>query len=98
MNAGNTQMKLMANSTCPFCSLSADVDIVCETQTCVAFYDKYPRFPWALITFKKQSTFEIMALNLIELKCLGQTDVAVNEFCKYAVCDIQTAAQVVDLL
>ena len=42
-----------------------------------------------IITFKKQSTFEIMALNLIELKCLGQTDVAVNEFCKYAVCDIQ---------
>lgn len=51
-----------------------------------------------IITFKKQSTFEIMALNLIELKCLGQTDVAVNEFCKYAVCDIQTAIQAVDLL
>ena len=45
MDADNTLMNEMTDSKCPFCSLGADVDIVCETQTCVAFYDKYPVSP-----------------------------------------------------
>lgn len=28
--------------TCPFCRLSRKVEIICETATCVAFYDGYP--------------------------------------------------------
>ena len=28
--------------TCPFCRLSRRVEIICETATCVAFYDGYP--------------------------------------------------------
>lgn len=27
---------------CPFCKLSSQVEIICETATCVAFYDSYP--------------------------------------------------------
>ena len=27
---------------CPFCNLSRKVEIICETATCVAFYDGYP--------------------------------------------------------
>ena len=38
-------MEEMTEHKCPFCSLGTDVDIVCETQTCVAFYDKYPVSP-----------------------------------------------------
>lgn len=31
--------------TCPFCRLSRQVEIICETATCVAFYDGYPASP-----------------------------------------------------
>lgn len=31
-----------AAETCPFCRLSRKVEIICETATCVAFYDGYP--------------------------------------------------------
>lgn len=54
MNAGNTLMKSMTNSKCPFCSLGADVDIVCETQICVAFYDKYPVSPGHTLIIPKR--------------------------------------------
>lgn len=40
--------------TCPFCRLSQKVEIICETATCVAFYDGYPVSPGhALIIPKK---------------------------------------------
>lgn len=53
---------------------------------------------YEIITFKKQSAFEIMALNLVELKCLGKEEEAANEFSKYSVCDIEVAKQIIALL
>lgn len=53
---------------------------------------------YEIITFKKQTTFEIMAFNLVELKCLGKEEEAVNEFAKYSICDIEVAKQVIALL
>ena len=39
---------------CPFCKLSRRVEIICETATCVAFYDGYPVSPGhALIVPKR---------------------------------------------
>ncbi|WP_302462096.1 HIT family protein, partial [Phocaeicola plebeius] len=39
---------------CPFCRLSRRVEIICETATCVAFYDGYPVSPGhALIVPKR---------------------------------------------
>ena len=54
MDADNTLMNEMTESKCPFCSLSADVDIVCETQTCVVFYDKYPVSPGHTLIIPKR--------------------------------------------
>ncbi|MBR5577157.1 MAG: HIT family protein [Bacteroidaceae bacterium] len=54
MGADNTLMNELTDSKCPFCSLDADVDIVCETQTCVAFYDKYPVFPGHTLIIPKR--------------------------------------------
>ena len=54
MNADNTLMKETTYSKCPFCFLSADVDIVCEMQTCVAFYDKYPVSPGHTLIIPKR--------------------------------------------
>ena len=40
--------------TCPFCRLARRVEIICETATCVAFYDGYPVSPGhALIVPKR---------------------------------------------
>ena len=39
---------------CPFCRLARRVEIICETATCVAFYDGYPVSPGhALIVPKR---------------------------------------------
>ena len=54
INVDNTLMNEMTDSKCPFCSLGADVDIVCETQTCVAFYDKYPVSPGHTLIIPKR--------------------------------------------
>lgn len=54
MDADNTLMNEMTDTKCPFCSLSADVDIVCETQTCVVFYDKYPVSPGHTLIIPKR--------------------------------------------
>lgn len=47
---------------CPFCNLSCKVEIICETFSCVAFYDGYPVSPGhALIVPKRHvsSYFEL---------------------------------------
>ncbi len=47
---------------CPFCNLSSKVEIICETVSCVAFYDEYPVSPGhALIVPKRHvsSYFEL---------------------------------------
>ena len=30
---------------CPFCNLKEDIEIACETENCVAFYDGFPVSP-----------------------------------------------------
>ena len=54
MDVDNTQKKIMTDFKCPFCSLGADVDIICETQTCVAFHDKYPVSPGHTLIIPKR--------------------------------------------
>lgn len=51
-----------------------------------------------IISFTNQSAFEKFALRLIELKLDGQTNQAIVEFMKYAVCDRETAEKVIDIL
>ena len=40
--------------TCPFCNLSRRVEIICETATCVAFYDGYPVSPGHALIIPKR--------------------------------------------
>lgn len=39
---------------CPFCQLSRKVEIICETVTCVAFYDGYPVSPGHALIIPKR--------------------------------------------
>lgn len=39
---------------CPFCQLSRKVEIICETATCVAFYDGYPVSPGHALIIPKR--------------------------------------------
>ena len=72
------------------------IDIVNDND--IEYAKSYIYSIYEIITFKKQSAFEIMALNLVELKCLGKIEEAINEFIKYSVCDKETAKLVIDLL
>ena len=40
--------------TCPFCRLSRKVEIICETATCLAFYDGYPVSPGHALIIPKR--------------------------------------------
>lgn len=40
--------------TCPFCRLARRVEIICETATCVAFYDGYPVSPGHALIIPKR--------------------------------------------
>ena len=47
---------------CPFCELSKNVEVICESQICLAFFDSYPVSPGhALIIPKRHiaSYFEL---------------------------------------
>ena len=57
-------MEDMVEPHCPFCSLATDVEILSETQTCVAFYDKYPVSPGHSLIIPKRhvaSYFDLTA-------------------------------------
>lgn len=48
------QLERVEGEHCPFCRLSRKVEVICETATCVAFYDGYPVSPGhALIVPKR---------------------------------------------
>lgn len=58
------QVKHEGPEDCPFCHLSADTELICETATCMAFYDGFPVSPGhALIVPKRHvaSYFDLTA-------------------------------------
>lgn len=44
----------MNSKNCPFCDLSNDVEIICESETCVAFYDSFPVSPGHTLIIPKR--------------------------------------------
>ena len=48
------KLERMEGETCPFCRLSRRVEIICETATCVAFYDGYPVSPGHALIIPKR--------------------------------------------
>ena len=53
---------------------------------------------YEIITLKNQLEFEKFAIKLIELKCEGKEEEAINEFAKYSVCDLDVAKIVINML
>lgn len=49
---------------CPFCNLKEDIEIVCETKNCVAFYDGFPVSPGHTLIIPKRHV-----ANYFELSC-----------------------------
>lgn len=72
------------------------IDIVNDND--IEYAKSYIYSIYDTITLKNQSTFETMALKLVELKCLGKTDEAIKEFIRFSVCNKETATQVIELL
>lgn len=67
---------------CPFCRLSRRVEIICETATCVAFYDGYPVSPGhALIipkrhvaSYRDLTNHEKEAMNVVQEYVMKKID------------------------
>lgn len=72
------------------------IDIIKEDD--ITASKTYVQSIYEIITFSKQSVFEKIALNLIELKCLNKKEEAILEFMKYAVCEKDIAEQVINIL
>ena len=67
---------------CPFCKLSRRVEIICETATCVAFYDGYPTSPGHALIIPKQHASKIL-LRLIELNLVDLITIDLWFFVKH---------------
>ena len=72
------------------------IDIIKEDDIIAS--KTYVQSIYEIITFSKQSVFEKIALNLIELKYSNKKEEAIIEFMKYAVCEKDIAEQVINAL
>ena len=57
--------------TCPFCKLSRRVEIICETATCVAFYDGYPVSPGHALIIPKRHVASYFDLTYHEREAMN---------------------------
>lgn len=60
------------NNNCPFCNLSKNVEIICESDTCVAFYDKYPVSPGHALIIPKRHVASYFDLTDQEREAMNQ--------------------------
>lgn len=56
---------------CPFCNLSRRIEIICETATCVAFYDGYPAAPGHALIIPKRHVSSYFDLTNHELEAMN---------------------------
>ena len=52
MRLGN--IEYMETTNCPFCHLSPQVEIICESDNCIAFFDGYPVSPGHTLIIPKR--------------------------------------------
>lgn len=52
MRLGN--IEYMETTNCPFCHLSPQVEIICESDICIAFFDGYPVSPGHALIIPKR--------------------------------------------
>lgn len=56
---------------CPFCHLDKEAEVVCETPTCIAFYDKYPVSPGHTLIIPKRHVASYFDLSDAERADMG---------------------------
>lgn len=61
------------SETCPFCRLARRVEIICETTTCVAFYDGYPTSPGHALIIPKRHVANYFNLTNHEREAMNVT-------------------------
>lgn len=60
-----------AEDTCPFCRLSRKVETICETASCVAFYDGYPVSPGHALIMPKRHVASYFNLSVKEREAMN---------------------------
>ncbi|MCI7391012.1 MAG: HIT family protein [Butyricimonas virosa] len=53
---------------CPFCNLKEDIEIACETENCVAFYDGFPVSPGHTLIIPKRHVANYFELSYNEVQ------------------------------
>ncbi len=55
---------------CPFCNLEKDIEIICETENCVAFYDGFPVNPGHALIVPKRHVANYFELSRVEVQAM----------------------------
>ncbi|MCB6974320.1 MULTISPECIES: HIT family protein [Butyricimonas] len=55
---------------CPFCNLEKDIEIICETENCVAFYDGFPVSPGHALIVPKRHVANYFELSRAEVQVM----------------------------
>ena len=61
----------METYNCPFCNLAKHVEIICESEICVAFYDGYPVSPGHALIIPKRHVASYFDLTDEERKAMN---------------------------
>lgn len=61
----------METNNCPFCNLAQHVEIICESEICVAFFDGYPVSPGHALIIPKRHVASYFDLTDEERKAMN---------------------------
>ena len=62
----------METKNCPFCKLAQHVEIICESEICVAFFDGYPVSPGHALIIPKRHVASYFDLTDAERKAMNK--------------------------
>ena len=62
----------METNNCPFCNLAQHVEIICESEICVAFFDGYPVSPGHALIIPKRHVASYFDLTDAERKAMNK--------------------------
>lgn len=62
----------MKTTNCPFCNLSPQVEIICESDICIAFFDSYPVSPGHALIIPKRHVASYFDLTSDERAAMTQ--------------------------
>lgn len=69
----------MNTDTCPFCHLSPKVEIICENDICIAFFDGFPVSPGHALIIPKRHVASYFDLSDEERSAMTQTMLEVKQ-------------------